>query len=124
MAIQWRKLKHSFSHAFRGIKEAWETQQNFRIHSYFVVLVLILSFIFSLSLIEFSFIFMFIMFVIVSELMNTSIEYFADYVQPERDESIKKIKDISAAAVLISVVASLISGLLIFIPKIYCLFFC
>ena len=124
MAIRWKRLKYSFSHAIDGIREAWETQQNFKIHTFFTLFVLILSIIFKLSLIEFAFVFMSIMFVVVSELINTSIEYFADFVHSDYNEAVKKVKDISAAAVLISVFTSTITGLLIFIPKMYCLLFC
>lgn len=124
MAIQWGRLRYSFSHAIRGITEAWETQQNFRIHIIISILVLILSIVLKLTLIEFVFIFISVMFVIVSELLNTSIEYFADFVESNYNSTIKTVKDISAAAVLISVFTSIVAGSLIFLPKIYCLIFC
>lgn len=42
----------------------------------------------------------------------------ADFVQPERDDRIKEIKDLGAAAVLVCAIASAIVGIVIFLPKI------
>lgn len=56
-------------------------------------------------------------FVWTAELFNTSIEKLADKVTMEYNDTIKLVKDISAAAVLIASVAALITGLIIFIPK-------
>lgn len=42
----------------------------------------------------------------------------ADFVQPERDDRIKEIKDLGAAAVLLCAIASAIVGIIIFLPKI------
>jgi diacylglycerol kinase len=52
------------------------------------------------------------------ELINTGIEYLCDFIHPEKHDAIKKIKDISAAAVLISSIISLVIGILVFLPKI------
>ena len=41
----------------------------------------------------------------------------SDFISPERNSMIKRIKDLSAAAVLFSAVTSLIVGALIFLPK-------
>ena len=56
--------------------------------------------------------------VISLELINTAIERLSDVVQPEIDNRIGIIKDISAAAVLWTSLMALIAGILIFIPKI------
>lgn len=42
----------------------------------------------------------------------------ADFVQPEKDNRIKEIKDLGAAAVLVCAIASTIVGIVIFLPKI------
>jgi diacylglycerol kinase (ATP) len=56
-------------------------------------------------------------FVWVSELFNTVIEKLADMISVKFDVQIKIIKDLAAAAVLLSAIAALITGMLIFIPK-------
>ena len=57
-----------------------------------------------------------IIFVIVAELFNTVIEHICDFIQPNYSKKIKIIKDISAAAVLISVLNAIIIGCIVFIP--------
>lgn len=46
--------------------------------------------------------------VISSEIFNTAIEKIGDYLNIEKDERIKVIKDLSSAAVLVNSIASLI----------------
>jgi diacylglycerol kinase len=48
------------------------------------------------------------------EALNTSIEKLCDFVEPNKNEKIKLIKDISAAAVLIVSIFSGIIGVIIF----------
>ncbi|WP_421919047.1 diacylglycerol kinase family protein [Marinifilum sp.] len=50
-------------------------------------------------------------------LFNTAIENICDFIHPDYHDKIKKIKDISAAAVLIGAITALLVGLLIFLPK-------
>ena len=57
-------------------------------------------------------------FVITIELINTAIETTVDIAMPNINERAKLAKDISAGAVLISAIISVIVGLIIFIPKI------
>lgn len=46
--------------------------------------------------------------IIALEMINTSIEFLCDIVNPKYDEKIKTIKDISSGAVLIASISSLI----------------
>jgi diacylglycerol kinase len=50
--------------------------------------------------------------------LNTVLENLADFYSLENQILIKKVKDLSAAAVLISATAAAAIGLIIFIPKI------
>jgi undecaprenol kinase/diacylglycerol kinase (ATP) len=56
-------------------------------------------------------------FVLVCELLNTALENMADFICPEHNPNIKKMKDVAAAAVMISSITALLIGLLIFTPK-------
>ena len=60
--------------------------------------------------------------VISMELINTAIENMADFISPEHDRRIGKIKDLAAAAVLFSALMALVVGLIIFLPKVGTLF--
>jgi diacylglycerol kinase (ATP) len=51
--------------------------------------------------------------------MNTAVEKLSDFVQPNHDEKIGFIKDVSAGAVMIVSILASIIGLLIYIPKIF-----
>lgn len=51
--------------------------------------------------------------------MNTAVEKLSDYIQPEFDEKIGIIKDISAGAVMLVSIASSIIGCIIYLPKIF-----
>ena len=56
--------------------------------------------------------------VIALELLNSAIENIADFVSPEKHETIKKIKDLAAGAVLVGAIASAIVGMIVFLPKV------
>jgi len=56
--------------------------------------------------------------VFTMELINTSIEKLADLYSTELNPKIKKIKDLSAGAVLVASITALFMGFIIFLPKI------
>jgi diacylglycerol kinase len=51
------------------------------------------------------------------ELANSAVERIADILKPRIHSYVKEIKDITAAAVMISAILSIIIGLIIFIPR-------
>lgn len=108
----------SFGYAIHGLKITYQEEHNFRIHLIAAVLVVGLSFLLQISTYEWLALLFSIGFVLVCELLNTAIENFADFVSPEDSLSIKRIKDIAAAAVLVSSITALLIGTVIFIPKI------
>ena len=55
-------------------------------------------------------------FVLTAETFNTALEELCDKFQPEHDPHIAKIKDLAAAAVLVSSITALIVGLIIYVP--------
>jgi diacylglycerol kinase len=117
-AFSIRKRIHSFGYAFSGIRKAIASEWNMRIHIFAALCVIGAGVAFSISIVEWIAIIFAIGLVISLELINTSIEYCADFVSPEKHETIKKIKDIAAGAVLIAAITSAAIGLLVFVPKI------
>jgi undecaprenol kinase/diacylglycerol kinase (ATP) len=76
------------------------------------------GFVFKISLLEWIAVTICIGIVFTLELVNTAIENMANFVSKEYHESIKKVKDLAAAAVFVAAIAATIVGLIIFVPKI------
>jgi diacylglycerol kinase (ATP) len=54
--------------------------------------------------------------VLAAEAFNTCVEKICDLVNPQKDERVRFIKDVSAAAVLLASLAAATVGLIIFFP--------
>ena len=112
-----RRLK-SFRYAFSGLRVLVREEHNARIHLFATVCVIVMGVLFRISCIEWVAVSLAIGLVFGMEAVNSAVENICDFVCPERDARIKKIKDLAAAAVLLSAIAALAVGLFIFIPKI------
>jgi len=108
----------SFAYAIQGIKIAFEEEANFRIHIIGLLVVVTLGFYFNISVAEWIQISIICSIVIITELINTCIENICNYLTEEKQPAIGRIKDIAAAAVLISAIMALVIGVLIFKPYI------
>ncbi|GAB4133055.1 MAG: diacylglycerol kinase [Bacteroidia bacterium] len=109
----------SFQFAISGLKYLFVKERNARVHAVAAFLAISAGFIFDVSEMEWVTIFICIGIVFLTEIFNTAIEELCDKIQPELDPKIKVIKDLSAGAVLIAAILSLVCGLIIFIPRIY-----
>lgn len=116
-----KRLK-SFTYAFNGFRILLKEEHNSRIHLFATICVVVAGIVFHISTLEWAAVVFAIGMVFGSEIFNSSIEDLADVVCPERDERIKKVKDLSAAAVLVSAITAFVIGLIIFLPKIVALF--
>jgi len=112
----------SFGYAISGLKIVFKEEHNARIHLIASVLAVLLGAFFHISITEWLLLVFVIALVISLEIVNTAIENIANFVCQEQNEDIKKIKDIAAAAVLVSAIAALLVGFLIFVPKIIALY--
>lgn len=108
----------SFIHAFNGLRILLREEHNSWIHIAAALVAVVLGFVFKISMYEWIAIVFSIGLVIALEIVNSAFESLSDFVSPERHDSIKKVKDLAAAAVLVSAMAALVIGLIIFIPKI------
>ena len=113
-----KKRMHSFKYAFNGLQILLNSEHNSWIHLFASVCVLVAGFVFKISVGEWIAVIFCIGMVFALELVNTAIENMADFVSKEYHQSIKKIKDLAAAAVFVGAVAAAIIGLIIFLPKI------
>ncbi|WP_047981463.1 diacylglycerol kinase family protein [Ornithinibacillus contaminans] len=114
-----KKKRIGFVYAINGLREVFQSELNFRLHTLSTLLVVIAGILVKLSTIEWVAVCFAIGLVLMAEVMNTAIEAIIDYVKPERHPIAKKIKDIAAAAVLIASITALVIGLIIFLPKLW-----
>lgn len=112
------KLKKSFGFAYEGLKFSVKHERNFRIHLVAVLYVLFFVLLANINLTEFAILMLCFSQVLSCELINTSIENLCNKDSFEFNSFIKTTKDVSASAVLVSALASVIIGLAIFVPKI------
>ena len=113
-----RKRLGSFKYAINGLRILFKHEHNSRIHIFAAICAIILGLVLNVSNVEWIAIVLVIGFVFSIELINSSIEYLTDFISPNYHEIIKKVKDLSAAAVLMSAIVSMVTAFIIFIPKI------
>ncbi|MEZ4936541.1 MAG: diacylglycerol kinase family protein [Crocinitomicaceae bacterium] len=113
-----KKRFQSFPYAMNGVRLLIQNTHNAWVHLFAAVLAIILGFVLEISWGEWMLIIMVIGLVLALEAVNSALEILCDFVSPEKHDQIKKIKDLSAGAVLIAALTSFIVGLMIFLPKI------
>ncbi len=110
-------MMKSFQYALQGLLSAIRSEANLRFHMAATVIVIAAGLWLQIETVEWCNVILCIGAMFGMELINTSIEQLCNHVTAEEHPSIKKIKDISAAAVLLVSLASAVAGLLIFLPK-------
>ncbi|WP_027963466.1 diacylglycerol kinase family protein [Halalkalibacillus halophilus] len=118
-----RRDRIGFKYAFSGIATALKHEHNIRIHFIITFLTIFTGIWIGLSAIEWLFILIAIGLVLALELVNTVIETITDVLFTSTHETAKRIKDMSAAAVLIAATFASLVGIIIFLPKIMDLLF-
>ena len=114
-------MKHivkSFKFAADGIKEAFQSERNMKVHFLLMISVIILGLVLKLSLVEWAILIITIGLVLISEFINTSLEEIVNIVSLEIQEKAKIAKDVAAAGVLVSAIVSILVGIFLFLPKI------
>jgi len=112
----------SFKPAFNGIWILLKEEHNSRIHLIAAICALTASALFKISAGKWIAVILATGFVFTAEIFNTALEHLSDFVSPGMNIPVKKIKDLSAAAVLVSVVTALVTGIIVFLPEIIRLF--
>jgi diacylglycerol kinase (ATP) len=112
------KFFKGFGYAFKGLKYTAVTQLNFRVHLVAMLVAIFMGYALQISGNEWQWIILCIALVLVVELLNTAIETLTDLVSPQYNEKAGQVKDVAAGAVVITALFALITGLIIFLPKI------
>lgn len=108
--------------ALTGIVHFVTKERNAKIQLAAAVISILFSIAFKISTTEWLFVILSIVLVFIAEIINTSIEKLCDLYTKEFHPDIKFIKDISAGAVLIAALFSMVTAGVIFLPKIFILF--
>lgn len=109
----------SFRHAAHGLRLLWREQHNARVHLIVALTVVAGGALLKLTALEWAVVLLLIGWVISVEALNSALEYLCDKVSPTQDPIIGKVKDVAAAAVLVSAVTAVGVGLVIFAPKLW-----
>lgn len=104
--------------ALNGFSICLLSEINFRIHVVAAIAAAAAGIYFGLSGTEWMIVCICAAAVMITEMLNTSIEKLCGLVQPEFHPVIKQVKDIAAGAVLLAALASIFCGCFIFLPKI------
>ena len=106
-------------HALRGLLQFAHSEINGKIQIIVAITVIILGILFDISLFDWTAVVLSISAVFALEIVNTAIEKMYNLYSVKQSNEIRDIKDLGAAAVLITSVAALVNGILIFVPKIF-----
>ena len=112
-----RKHTISFRHAWNGVWHTVKTQPNFRVHLLGTLLAVFLGYWLEISAVEWVIVTFTILWVLVSEMINTSVEAMVDLITTEIREEARIAKDVAAGMVLVGAAGAVIVGAIIFLPK-------
>lgn len=107
-------MKKKFSAAFNGMKLALHSKSIIT-QLIFACIAIAVAVFLKFTDVEWFVVGVCIMVVVSLEILNEAIEILCDRITLEQDKSIKKVKDISAAAVLFASIVSLIIGMIMVI---------
>jgi diacylglycerol kinase (ATP) len=112
----------SFRHAITGILRMVRCQHNAWIHAAVTAIVVTAGFLFRISAADWSWLILAIAIVWTAEALNTAFEFLADAASPEFHPLVRDAKDVAAGAVLVTALAAIVLGAIIFWPHVARLF--
>ncbi|NLA58604.1 MAG: phosphatase PAP2 family protein [Firmicutes bacterium] len=113
-----RTLLDSFNYALAGFIHALKTQRNMVIHCLAAVLVLFLGYYLQFSTVELAVLVLTVGLVIAAEMFNTVLEVVVDLITEEYHPLAKTAKNVAAGSVLMTAVAAVVVGFLLFFDKV------
>jgi diacylglycerol kinase (ATP) len=106
----------SFRYAFAGLGYLLWTQRNAKIHTVIGLAAIAFGLILGLDHYEWLALVLTITIVLAAEGVNTALEAVVDLASPDYHPLAKIAKDVGAGTVLLTAIASVIIGLLLFLP--------
>jgi len=118
-----RNFWQNLGFAINGVTYTFRSQRNARIHAIIAGVVIIFGLALGINRVEWAVVACLIALVIALEVLNTAIEALVDLVSPAFHPRAKIAKDTAAAAVLLAALGSVAVGMIIFLPRLWRLFF-
>ena len=119
-----RELIASLEFALTGIFTAFKEERNMRKHALSAILAIVAGFLFGISATEWLFPLLSVSLVIAFEIMNSALENVVDLASDYHFSMLaKNAKDMAAGAVLVISGFAFVTGLIIFVPKLWALVF-
>ena len=119
-----RELIASLEFALTGIFTAFKEERNMRKHALSAILAIVAGFLFGISVTEWLFLLLSVSLVIAFEIMNSALENVVDLARVYHGSMLaKNAKDMAAGAVLVISGFAFVTGLIIFVPKLWALVF-
>jgi len=112
-----RKHHISFTHAYDGIRWAFTTQPNFKVHVTLSLIAVAAGVYFGISTIEWTILTATIVFGFVCEMINTSLESMTDLITSEWRVAAKITKDVAAGMMLMYAFGAVLIATMIFLPR-------
>jgi undecaprenol kinase len=114
--INFSRLLKSFTYAFRGLAKVFREEQNLQIQISAGFVVFLIGVWVDLSRMEWVALFMVSMIVLLMEVVNSAVERITDLFKPRINTYVKEIKDIMAAAVMLSSIGAVVVGIIVLGP--------
>lgn len=111
----------SFSHARRGVRLFFKTTPNAQVEVFIFFCTLVLGAYLQIARFEWLFLLGAAALVFVAEAINSAIEIDINLTSPEYHPFARDTKDVAAGAVLIASLFALVTGLFLFIPRLFVL---
>lgn len=109
-------LWSSFRYAFMGLRYLLWTQRNAKIHSAIGLAAALLGLLLGLDRYEWLALLITITIVLAAEGVNTAVEAAVDLASPDYHPLAKIAKDVGAGTVLLTAIAAVLIGLVLFLP--------
>jgi diacylglycerol kinase (ATP) len=109
-----KSILRSFQFAWEGLSFCFSTQRHMRFHFAIMVLTLCAAWGLRVSQVEMLHVLLAMVLVLISEMVNTAIEYTVDLATDSFDERAKVAKDVAAGAVLLAALYSIIVAAIVF----------
>ena len=103
-----KRLINAFGYSIEGFKIAFQKEDAFRQECYLSTILIPLGFYLATSTIELSLLMGSILFVLIVELLNSSIEATVDRISLDQHPLSKRAKDIGSAAVFLAIVNAIL----------------